>query len=158
MDLKQTLICLCILLLAFIFGCNQDNITIPPSKSPQCSVVASEAGATITCPDGTTASIVNGLNGTNGTNGSDGSNGTNGSNGVNGSDGAPGTIITTVKLCADDTSGFPEYAVRIGGQLYAVYWDVSKGAFLALLTPGRYMSTNGTGCLFGVTSDGEVVP
>lgn len=63
-----------------------------------CAVKDNGNGTTtISCPDGTTATVANGTpgtpgtNGSNGTNGTPGANGTNGMNGANGSNGANGT-------------------------------------------------------------------
>lgn len=65
--------------------------------------------------------------------------------------------ITPVKLCTDDSTPFPEYGFKLNGKLYGVYWDPNKGAFWALITPGNYMSTNGTGCHFTLNQDGTVI-
>lgn len=107
-----------------------------------CVVTQITTGAYILCADGSFASINNGLDG------HDGKDGTNGTNGLS---------PIPVKLCADDSSSYPEYGFRLGTQLFAVYWSPSIGAFLALLTPGRYMSTNGTGCTFTALADGTVI-
>lgn len=90
-----------------------------------------------------------------GANGIDGVNGTNGVNGVNGHD---GTLVTAVKFCPQysSNSGFPEYGIEFGGQLFAVYWD-QHNAWLALVTPGYYASTStGAPCTFIVNNDGTV--
>lgn len=82
--------------------------------------------------------------------------------GPQGPPGSPGSTITQVKLCDDDTSAYPEYALRIDTQLYAVYWGTTptsngqKQAFLALIIPGTYQSTGGNGCYFRVNSDGSI--
>jgi hypothetical protein len=76
--------------------------------------------------------------------------------------GEPGVSPGVVKLCADDTSDYPEYALLVNGQLYAVYWGTTpvsgsnKQAFLALIVPGHYVSTGGNGCSFTVLADGSI--
>lgn len=87
-----------------------------------------------------------------------GSNGSNGTNEAAGSQGVPGTSISMVKFCANDNSAYPEYGFKVGDNIYAVYWDSSKGAFLTKVIPGSYMSTNGTGCTFVVNSNGSISP
>lgn len=82
--------------------------------------------------------------------------------GPQGPAGAPGRSIEQVRLCSDDTSAYPEYALKIDSQLYAVYWGTTptsngqKQAFLALITPGTYQSTGGNGCRFRVELDGSI--
>lgn len=113
-----------------------------------CSVAPDSTGAVVTCPDGTTTQIFNGIDGQNGTD---------------------GQAVTTVKLCSDSTSSFPEYGIAIGGSIYAVYYGemdangnpASNGhgtleAFLTKLMPGAYVSTNGTGCAFSVNQNGTI--
>ncbi len=133
---------------------------------------------------------VTGTNGSNGTNGVDGTNGTNGANGtsctvsytavgatitcggssvaiLNGTNGSSGTAVTPIRLCADSSSGYPEYGFLIDSYIYAVYYGTldsngnpsSSGvlqAFMAKLTPGNYMSTNGSGCTFTINADGSI--
>jgi hypothetical protein len=83
-----------------------------------------------------------------------GANGLNGSNGLNGLNGTDGTVVTPVKFCNGDNSAFPEYGLMVGSQLFGVYWGATPAsngvsqAFLALLTPGSYVSTGGNGCSF----------
>ncbi len=82
---------------------------------------------------------------------------------ITGPAGRDGDSVASVKLCADDTSTYPEYALRVGNTLYAVYWGTApyapsvNSAFLALLSPGSYRSTGGNGCAFTVTNDGRVL-
>jgi hypothetical protein len=103
-----------------------------------------------------------GPQGLQGPEGAPGAQGTAGQDGAQGPQGIAGTGTEVVKLCASDNSVYPEYALRIGNQLYAVYWGTApysggnKTAFLALLIPGNYSSTGGNGCSFTVNSDGSI--
>lgn len=82
--------------------------------------------------------------------------------GPQGPAGTPVSSIEQVRLCYDDTSSYPEYALKIDSQLYAVYWGTTptsngqKQAFLALIIPGTYQSTGGNGCQFRVELDGSI--
>lgn len=142
------------------------------SSAQPCTVVATSSGAAITC-NGNSVAISNGTPGSigatgprgavgaNGTQGVQGAAGASGAQGSAGTSGADGTSVTPVKLCADSSSAFPEYGLRIGSALYAVYWGALNGdptpqAFLAQIVPGSYESTNGSGCTFTVNADGIV--
>lgn len=90
-------------------------------------------------------------------------NGANGATGqsIVGPQGSPGTDATQVaivQLCPGTPSypaTFPEVAVCISNQLYAVY--STNGGFLALLTPGLYSSSAvGSSCTFTVSADCQV--
>jgi hypothetical protein len=120
------------------------GVGLPGVNGQNCTVAYSAIGATITCANGS-VTVANGINGTD------------------------GTSVTTEKLCADSSAGFPEYGFVIGGSVYGVYYGYldSSGnpsnstngtleAFMSKLTPGQYMSTNGTGCTFTVNSDGSI--
>lgn len=103
-----------------------------------------------------------GLSGDQGNSGDKGDKGDQGNQGVQGPVGPGATPLppapeqtTLVKLCADDSSTFPEYGLCIDEELYAVYWSGSY-AFLAKIIVGNYMSTNGTGCHFTVSANCEV--
>ena len=112
-----------------------------------------------------------------GQNGADGQNGSNGQNGLSayeiavqngfvgsasdwldslkGVDGidAVSSGVTPVKLCSADNSAFPEYGLKIGNDIYAVYYgniNNSLRSFLAKLTPGTYVTTNGANCQFTI--------
>jgi hypothetical protein len=97
-----------------------------------------------------------GLQGVQGIQGLVGAQGPKGEPGIQGIPGASGQSgITPVKLCPSDTSAFPEYGFVIGSNLYAVYYGVIGGglnSFMALLTPGSYVTTNGSGCSFTYTT------
>jgi len=137
------------------------------ASGTSCQVSSVTGGARISCSDGTSAFVADGADGTDGRNGSSCaaiadlnggtvacSDGTSFflSNGVN------ATPLTPVKFCADDHSSFPEYGFRLGEDIYAVYYDPAKGAFWAKLLPGRYTSTNGSGCQFTLNPDGTITP
>ena len=120
--------------------------------------------------------------GLDGQNGKDGATGPAGPAGPKGEDGQPGAGCTVVKIgtitnitCGDTTSqvhdgtaietielcpgvgggSFREYLVRIDGQLYGVYASGSKVG-MAKLWPGPWVTTDGRGCQFTVTTNGEV--
>jgi hypothetical protein len=138
------------LCLSFIVACGQtsDFQSAPPSAY-DCSVAQTSTGATISCPNGTTANLVNGVNGTNG------SNGINGTNGINGANGLPGTKITLVQFCSGTPSypsTFPEVGFCIEGSIYAVY--SANDGFLTYLPPGAYSSNAvGSSCNFTVSAE-----
>jgi hypothetical protein len=149
-----------------------------------CTVTKVANKSTISCADGTSVSVLDGTDGLAGANGGTGAVGTKGDTGMEGAKGstgaagpkgdtgatgAAGSSITPVKLCSDSTSGYPEYGFILNGAVYGVYYGYlnshgdpassSSGtlqSFLAKLTPGRYQSTNGTGCEFSINSNGEV--
>lgn len=75
------------------------------SEMGPCTVTATAEGATITCPDGTTATVSDGSDGTAGAQGQQGTAGTNGVNGTNGAPGADGSDGTDGVDGADGTDG-----------------------------------------------------
>lgn len=92
----------------------------------------------------------------NGVNGSIGATGPQGPTGASGQDSTP---ITMVKFCPNITaqysSSFPEWGIKIGTQIWAVYSQ--NGGFLTLLVPGRYTTTGvGSNCNFTVNNDGTL--
>jgi hypothetical protein len=131
-----------------------------------CSVSSTTTGAIISCEDGTSAVINNGVDGTNGVDGQDGAagqdgqDGVNGTNGANGQDGANGvdgadgqdSIIEVINPCGVE-GGFEEVLFRLSnGKVYAVYFSGSL-SFLTELTPGNYQTTDGHSCSFTVNTD-----
>ncbi len=120
-----------------LFGCNQE--TISRGGFP-CTLTQQTDGVLIQCNDGTEGFVANGNNGT---------------QGPQGPQGLPGTSTQLVQLCPGDTAVYPEQGIKVGSNLYAVYWSPSVGAFLAFLLPNTtYVTTNGSGCLFKVNADG----
>lgn len=85
-----------------------------------------------------------------------------GARGLQGPAGDNGSQVTPVKFCTSDPSRFPEYGLRIGNDLFAVYWGTApyspyaNTAFLAKVVPGAYRSTGGNGCYFWVNGDGSI--
>ncbi len=97
---------------------------------------------------------VQGATGPQGQQGAIGATGPQGQPGIQGLQGAAGSgSIYAVQLCPGDTATFPEQGFVVGNQLYAVYYGVVNGAlnsFLARLSPGNYVTTNGASCTFTV--------
>jgi hypothetical protein len=127
-----------------------------------CTVTQTPTAATVTCPDGTTATVQNGSQGIQGVPGQVGSTGQTGATGATGPQGDPGaagTVITAVQFCPGFTptysSDFPEVGLCIAGQLYGVY--STNGGFLALLPPGTYSSNGITATCTFTISDNCVV-
>ncbi len=165
--------------LVLLMGCGREvsTITGPPGpqgdkgdtgaqgvkgdKGTSCSVHQDTHGATVSCTDGTTGVVVNGMDaspcGVSSVPGGvkvscpDGSiqtvmNGTNGTN---------GTVVTPIQLCSQYTttypSSFPEFGFCINNKLFAVYWDGTH-AFEAEIVPGNYYSTSPQTCTFHVAA------
>lgn len=103
---------LIITIIMFVGCIKKEGLTGPIA----CKVVKTGSIATITCPDGTSATVNDGANGAIGVTGSsgsqgpagnNGSNGSNGQNGLNGSNGhsaAISTLNADVSLCANGGS------------------------------------------------------
>jgi hypothetical protein len=94
-------------------------------KAHQCNTTQGATSATVTCPDGSHATV---------------SNGTAGSNGVTPII-PPQQVVTTVKFCPQTPSypnTFVEYGICLNNQVWGVY--SANGGFLALLPPGAYSS------------------
>lgn len=149
-----------------------------------CHVTQGPTNATITCDDGSTATVSNGQNGLTGATGANGSscsvmaaldgsgaliscqdgsnvfvkNGEKGDTGATGAAGMNATSVEFVKFCnsANPSYGsFPEYGMRVGTKIYAVY--SANNGFLTLLSPGTYVTTStGLNCNFTVNNDGTV--
>ncbi len=106
-----------------------------PSKPCTVTTVNSPvSGSLISCPDGTSSFVSNGLNGTN------------------------GSLISFVKFCPGTTtypSEFNEVGLLFNGSIYAVY-SINNG-FLSLIPPGYYTSNamNST-CNFTVNANGTI--
>lgn len=107
-----------------------------------CSVNPVVGGALITCADGTSVVLWNGTNGADGQDGAD----------------APPTAYTVVGLgdpCGKQSS-FDEVLLRLqNGDLLAHYASGNQ-QFLAKITPGSYVTTDGTHCYFTVSNDGSI--
>lgn len=106
-----------------------------------CSVEQTSTGAAISCTDGSYAEILHGTDGLDGQDGTDGQDAP-----VN-----PFQITEVIDPCGKQTT-YDEVILRMAnGQLVAYF--ASHGGFLAILGPGNYITTDGTGCLFKVHPD-----
>jgi hypothetical protein len=102
-----------------------------------CTTTQTDMGVQISCGD-TVTNILNGLDG---------------QDGIDGQDGQNATPVNMIKFCPNINevypSTFPEYGICIDNKIYAVYWN--NLAFLAHLTPGRYVTTTmNSNCTFTV--------
>ena len=104
--------------------------------SGACSVRRVTGGATIDCPDGTSATIRDGYDGQNGLDGTNGNDGTDGTNGNTGSSGASGDGLTAYLYCDTTLSGtnlsvyyrlaaFSNYVFAFGG-VYGTYVEINN--------------------------------
>ena len=123
-----------------LFGCGSSDVT-STVKEESCTTSQSQLGTTISCPDGTTATVTNG---------------TNGLQGAAGVAGAAGTVITVVQFCPGVTpsypSTFPEVAFCIGGTLYGILNNNEAYQYLTSLPNGRYGSEGqGAPCSFNIS-------
>jgi len=77
--------------------------------------------------------------------------------GTNGKDAQPTayTITDIIDLCGKQTA-FDEVLFKTSsGVIIAHYADGAK-QFLTVVTPGNYITTDGTNCYFTVTNSGQV--
>lgn len=139
-------------------GTNGTSSTVTVSNTALSCGAA--GGYTLTTTNGSVSSsfpICNGAQGSQGIQGNQGNQGAQGIQGVAGLNGTNGSVVTPVKLCANDNSTYPEYGLYIGNDLYAVYWGSTPAssaaqAFLTKLVAGSYRSTGGNNCAFTVDS------
>lgn len=101
-----------------------------------CTTSPIAGGVQITCPNGSTSTV------------------------LNGAAGAPGTVITSVQFCPNlgETvygSNWPEFGECVNGDLYGVYFT-GNYAFWAKLPPGVYSSTSMNGCNFTIGANCQV--
>jgi len=157
-------------------GLDGTSTTITTATAVDCP-----AGGVILTAQGVSTPICNGMNGAMGPQGNQGLQGTQGPQGAPGQPGAmgpqgqPGAVgavgpqgpmgvsgsignMTPVQLCPGDTGAFKEYGFVVGSDLFAVYFDKTKPiAFLAKLSPGNYVTTNGANCQFTYSNNGTVI-
>lgn len=178
------LVIVSLILVYYAAGCGkafQGPAGTPGVDAKPCTVSAIANGAQITCPDGTTQTITNGVQGEQGIVGETGPAGVSaapctaaqtdvgatitcpGSPTVtvaNGSDGTNATSVTVVQLCpsygpTQYPDSFPEQALCVSNNLYGVYWSGTQ-AFLAEIVPGAYASTSPDGCTLTVSENCQV--
>jgi hypothetical protein len=130
-----------------LFSCEPARVSyIDPSKMSttqsaqenSCSVTRlSEAEIRLTCPDGTSEVIRNGVNGQNGTD---------------------GKSIEVIDPCgAESQIGFDEVLIRLPDRTLIAYFKFNSFEHLSRLSPGQtYLTTDDTHCEFKIDSDGTV--
>lgn len=100
-----------------------------------CTVTEVAGGSEISCEDGTSAEVMNGINGL---------------------DGVDGTGVVTIELCPSVSGGlFKEYLAVIAGEVYGIYASGQKIG-LTKLWPGNWTTTDGRTCNFTIGADNTV--
>lgn len=169
---------------AAVFACARTEVTTINSGSPGrgCTVEHVTEGSLIRCPDGSTSLIENGDDGAQGPQGVAGQDGATGPQGVPGPQGSPGpqgqagndgqdgaqgaagiagppgpaSIMDVVDPCGDKPGVHDEVLFRLpSGDLAALYYT-GQYAFLAILSPGSYVTTDAQKCYFTVDGQGRL--
>jgi len=110
----------------------------------------------------TSATICNGINGANGVDGVDGAQGPKGDQGDAGADGVSPTFtaIQLIDPCEDQQGIMDEILLRLSdGTIIASVSDKANGenTRFSVITPGSYMTTDGSKCYFTVDASGNIV-
>lgn len=126
----------------------------PGINGSSCTTHQMENGAIISCTDGTSSVIYNGVNGLNGSNGQNGVDGINGTNGVDGQNGSSG-ILGYIYPCGNEFANDEVFLRLADGNILAVYDGGNLLSRLVLLAPGNYITTDRTGaqCQVNVSSN-----
>lgn len=115
-------------------------------------VACSSGGIMLSSSGNSPVVVCNGTKGLNGEQGSRGIQGLPGIQGPMGPQGAPGlngSTVVPVKFCSSSTAAFPEYGLKIGNDVFAVYWNGQ--AFMTKLLSGNYNTTTGNqDCNFSI--------
>lgn len=151
-----------------LVSCGEYDKVIPKGHHHEdqktCVAQETEQGSTITCPDGSTATIKNGSSGPEGAPGAPGQDGKSGDAGAAGKDGAigpsgpagvdgmAGTAISELVPCPGIAGAYPETLLCIDGRLYAAYDGDPAAVHLTEVGPGNYRTTDGRVCYFTVVS------
>lgn len=105
---------------------------------------------------------INGQNGIDGQNGVDGQDGADGQNGADGRDGTDATVslFTPIEILTPcgNTVPYKEILLRLkNGQVMAVVSNNTQGDMtrLALVTDGTFMSTDGSNCIFTLSTSAD---
>lgn len=137
-------------ILALLIACSDPgigNITATPVPGttgfPQtCSVSTVAGGVLITCPDGTSATLLNGVNGLPGAD----------------SPPTPLTPIAAVEPCGQASSAYKEVLLILeNGDIFSSFSDSLNGANTrnTFLPDGNYIDTDDSGCQFSVSTNGS---
>ena len=104
-----------------------------------CSTTQTLTGAIISCTDGTTSVIMNGVNGADGQN-------------------APPTAYSVVELInpCGASGGFDEILLRTHNNQIIAHFSSGNLQFLTILTPGNWQTTDSQHCSFTVHPDMSV--
>lgn len=108
-----------------------------------CSAQRVSNGVSIQCTNGTGAVVFDGQDGEDGEDGED----------------AEPTAYSIVELkdpCGDQ-SGFDEILMRTQSGKWIAHFSSSGNNFLTVLTPGTYVTTDQTRCMFTLNSAGQIV-
>lgn len=109
----------------------QGSNGLPGTPGSNCSVSSTSTGAVISCDDGTSSIIENGLDGTS-------------------------DIIATIDPCGDFPGNYDEIIISTSSGLLSYFEDGTR-RFLAKLVPGTYITTDKQACRFTVDVNNNVI-
>lgn len=114
------------------------------TNGSSCTTHQMEGGAIISCTDGTSSIVYNGVNGL------------TGATGATGSDG----ILEVINPCGEEFANDEVFLRLSSGRILALYDGGPNQDRLVLLAPGNYISTDtaaSKSCSFTVTSDYKII-
>lgn len=118
-------------LVLFLGGCNKQG---PKGRTGvSCTVVEVTEGALISCTDGSSQLVTDGL------------------------DGQDGVSIEVIDPCGDDPNEFDEILLKLtDGTVIAYFKENGHLEFLSVLDEGNYVTTDKQACEFSIDSNGNI--
>ncbi len=118
--------------------------TTQSAQENACTIMRiSSSEVRITCPDGTSEVIKDGVNGV---------------DGINGTNGVDGQGVEIIDPCgAESQIGFDEVLIRLPDRTVIAYFKFQSYEHLTRLVPGQsYVTTDDTKCEFKIDTDGTI--
>jgi hypothetical protein len=115
-------------------------------RGDSCTVSSAPGGAQISCTDGSSSFISDGTDGVDGQDGAD-------------APPSPYTVSEVLDPCGDAPNIIDEVLLKMAnGQVLVLFADNSNGKNprLSVLPPGTYVTSDGSNCMFTLTSEGTL--